>query len=605
MRFLILPAFVFAIQALAAPKDACSGYRASVSSGSATQKLKKYIDYNWKYLMNEHPEWATYVGLVEGNDRWTDNSPEAHARREKEAVCSLKALKKINRAQLKDADLVNYDLLVARVELGIEEAAFDSEYLVMNHLGGVHSDLPETIASMPARTKKDVENMLSRLEKIPELVKQTKYWMREGMKRKVTPVKMFMEKVPAQFDKVLTAKPEDSPLYKPFADLRGSLSENERAAFQARAKDLIAKTIGPSLLSLREFVVKEYIPASRESTSWKDMPNGPAWYAHMVKSMTTTAMTPEQLHQLGLKEVDRINAEMAKIRDTVKFKGDSKAFNKFLLTDKRFYFNDKDSLIATYRDIAKRLDPELPKLFKTLPRLTYGVREMPDYKAKDAPTAYYMGGSIENGRAGYFEANTYDLKTRPKWGMEALTMHEAVPGHHLQIALAQELKDVPQFRRYGGYTAFVEGWALYAESLGEEMGLYKDPYSKYGQLSYEMWRAIRLVVDTGIHHYGWSRQKSIDYMMAEMPKSQLETEVEVDRYMVMPGQALAYKVGQLKFRELREKSKAALGDNFDLRDFHDEVLRHGALPMHVLEKVVDEWITAEKKKKSKTKVRQV
>jgi uncharacterized protein (DUF885 family) len=330
----------------------------------------------------------------------------------------------------------------------------------------------------------------------------------------------------------------------------------------------------------------------------KDLPNGAAWYAFRVKEETTTNLTPDQLHELGLKEVARISGEMSKLREELKFKGDSKAFNKFLLTDKRFFYTDSTQLLMGFRDIAKRIDPELPHLFKTLPRLTYGVREMPPYKSAAAPAAYYEGGSLEAGRPGYFEANTSDLPGRPKWGMEALTLHETVPGHHLQISIAQELKGLPEFRKQGSYTAYVEGWGLYAEGLGNELGLYKDAYSKYGQLSYEMWRAIRLVVDTGMHAKGWTRQQALDYFADTMPKSATETANEVDRYITWPGQALAYKVGQLKFKELRERAQIALGDKFDVREFHDELLRHGSLPMDVLESAVNEWIDTQKHSKN-------
>ncbi len=583
----------------ATPKNACAGFLNTAAAGSASQKLKKLIDFSWKYSLKEFPEFATYAGSSEGNDRWTDNSAEAAARREKETLCKLQALKKISRAKLKGADLVNYELLLNRTQLEADGMPFDSEYLVMDHMSGLQTDVADTLLSMPAANRKDVENMIKRLEKTPVLVQQTLYWLREGAKRKVTPVKMFMAKVPAQFDKVLTTKIEDSPIYKPFADLApGNIGGEEIAALQKRAREVIQWTVNPALAELRDYLVKEYIPAARESTSWKDMPNGPAWYALNVKSYTTTSMTPEELHDLGLKEVARIGTEMTKIRERLKFRGDAQEFNKFLLSDKKFYFNDKEALLSAYRDIAKRIDPELPRLFKTLPRLTYGVRPMPDYKEKDSPTAYYMGGSLENARAGYFEANTYDLKARPKWGMEALTMHEAVPGHHLQIAIAQEIKNVPEFRKFGGYTAFIEGWGLYAESLGEEMGFYKDPYSKYGQLTYEMWRAVRLVVDTGIHQYGWPRQKAIDYMMAQMPKTQLESEIEIDRYITWPGQALAYKVGQLKFKELRERAQTKLGEKFDVREFHDELLNNGALPLDVLGKMIDDWINLRLKEKA-------
>lgn len=601
MRFVLATVLLIAGAAQAAPKNACGGYEKAVASGTANLKLKKFIDFNWKYLMKEYPEWATYVGLKIDNDKWSDGSPEAKERREVEIVCALKALKKIPRAQLKGTDRVNYDLLAYRLQLASEEIPFGGEYLVISQLSGPHSDLPETLASMPSGSKKDVENILSRMDKIPLVVQQSMHWMREGLKKKITPVKMFMEKVPAQFDKVLTEKTEDSPFYKPFAELKTGLTPEEIAEFQKRAKEVITAKINPALNQMREYLVAEYIPNCRETISMKDLPDGAKWYDLSIKSFTTTTMTADQLHELGIKEVERISSEMTRIREQLKFKGDAEEFNKFLLTDKRFYYTDKEALLTGYRDIAKRIDAELPKIFKTLPRLTYGIRPIPDYKAKESPAAYYNGGSLENGKAGNFEANVYDLKTRPKWGMEALTMHEAVPGHHLQISIAQEIKDLPEFRRYDGWTAYVEGWGLYAESLGDEMGFYKDPYSKYGQLSYEMWRAVRLVVDTGIHAKGWSRQQAIDYMQSKVPKSKLETEVEIDRYITWPGQALAYKVGQLKFRELRERSRERLGDDFDLREFHDEVLKNGALPMDVLDQSIEEWLREKSKAKKKPK----
>jgi uncharacterized protein (DUF885 family) len=509
----------------------------------------------------------------------------------------LAALKKIPRASLRGEDRINWDLMKRRSEVSIEETKFDGDYLVLDQLSGLHMDIPDLLAAMPTANAQDYENMIARLNGVPQVEEQTEILLREGLKRKVTPVKMFLTRVPAQFDKVLTPTIEDSPIYQPFKDINPTLSAEQRTSLRTRAKEAIQNKVYPALQKLKTFVVKEYTPGARESISYADMPNGKAWYAFEVKKETTTDMTPEQLHQLGLREVARITKEMEKVKEQVKFKGDLKAFNKFLLTDPQFYYTDKESLLRGYRDIAKRIDPELPKLFKTLPRLTYGVRAMPDFRAKEAPGAYYEGGSLESGRPGYFTANTYDLKARPKWGMEALTMHEAVPGHHLQIALAQEIKGLPEFRKYGGYTAFIEGWGLYAESLGDEMGFYKDPYSKYGQLSYEMWRAVRLVVDTGIHFKGWTRQQAVDYFLATMPKTPLESEVEVDRYITWPAQALAYKVGQLKFRELREKAKAELGESFDVREYHDQVLGHGALPLDVLQKSVDDWITTVKKSK--------
>ena len=325
-----------------------------------------------------------------------------------------------------------------------------------------------------------------------------------------------------------------------------------------------------------------------------DMPDGQDWYAFRVRQMTTTDMTPQEIHDLGLSEVARIRAQMDRVIEESGFEGSFEDFTEFLRTDAQFYFDQPEELLAAYRDISKRADPELVKLFGKLPRLPYGVVPVPSYAEKSQTTAYYQQGSLEAGRPGNFYANTYDLKTRPKWEMEALTLHEAVPGHHLQISIAQELEDLPWFRRFGGETAFVEGWGLYSESLGEEMGFYKDPYSKFGQLTYEIWRAIRLVVDTGMHALGWTRQEAIDFFKANTGKTEHDIVVEVDRYIVWPGQALAYKIGELKIKELRAMAKDELGDAFDIRAFHDQVLGNGALPLRVLETHIKEWVASQK-----------
>lgn len=593
MRITILTlVLTLALPAVAEQKKSiCMILDKAVSSGTAKHKLTRYLDEIWKHEMEEDPEFATYAGYPGQNDRWTDMSIEALDRADKEEECQLKALKKIPRSGLKGEDQVTFDLALYSIERSIEANKFGGRYLVLDHMGGLHMDIVDTLAGMPKANKADYENMISRLSKVPELEEQIEALLKEGLKRKITPVKMFLERTPAQFDLVLTSKVEDSPLYEPFKDIGGTVKDSEKAGLQKKALEVIQTKTYPALQRLRAFVVKEYIPGARESISQESMPNGKLWYEYMIQKHTTTKKTAEELHQLGLNEVARITAEMKKIKDQVQFKGDLKAFNKYLLTEDRFYFKNKDDLLNAYRAIGKRVDPELPRLFKTLPRLPYGIREVPEYKAKETPTAYYEGGSLEAGRAGYFVANTYDLKARPKWGMEALTLHEAVPGHHLQIALAQEIQGLPNFRKYSGYTAYTEGWGLYGEYLGTELGMYKDPYSKYGQLTYEIWRAVRLVVDTGIHHKGWSRKQAIEYFTGAMPKSQLEAEVEVDRYITRPGQALAYKVGELKFRELREKAQARLGDKFDVREFHDELLKHGSLPLDILEKIVNEWLS--------------
>ncbi|HYQ83225.1 MAG TPA: DUF885 domain-containing protein, partial [Rubrobacter sp.] len=324
------------------------------------------------------------------------------------------------------------------------------------------------------------------------------------------------------------------------------------------------------------------------------LPDGEAWYALAVRESTTTDLTPRQIHDIGLAEVKRIRAEMDEVIRSTGFKGSFEEFLTFLRTDPRFYFEKPEDLVTAYREICKRADPELVKLFGRLPRLPYGVDVIPEYAAKSQTTAYYSQGSLAAGRPGMYSVNTYDLKSRPRYEMEALSLHEAVPGHHLQVSLAQEIEGIPTWRRYDDYTAYVEGWGLYAESLGEEMGFYKDPYSKFGQLTYEMWRAVRLVVDTGMHSLGWSREQAIDYFKANAGKAEHDITVEIDRYIVTPGQALAYKLGELKIKELRAFAEKELGAKFDIRAFHDEVLGRGALPLDLLEKNVRGWVAGRK-----------
>ncbi len=596
ISFLVLAACLSVenLFARAKTKD-CLGFRKTLSSVTATKQFQKFLKAQWEYQMVEYPDQATYLGWPGQNDRLTDLSWKAIERRRENNLCQTEVLQKIKRTSLKEQDRVSYDLNLRDLKISIEGSRFKGDYLVLNHMNGVQIDIPDLFLAMPKNNLKDYQNILSRLEKIPELIDQTLWLLQEGLKQKVTPVQMFLRKVPAQFDILLTEDISKSPLYGSFVDIQAGLDAEQKAQLQNKAKYLLQEKVYPAYKKLKEFLVKTYIPQAQTATAWTAMPDGQKWYEFFVRYHTTLNRTPQELHDLGLSEVARIQKEMLKIKDEVKFKGDLKAFNQFLLKDDQFYFKQSKDLMSAYRDFAKQIDAELPKYFRRLPRLTYGVREMAAYKSAAAPTAYYQNGSIEGGRPGYFEANTYNLRARPKWGIEALTLHEAVPGHHLQIALAAEIEDLPDFRKNASYTSYVEGWALYAESLGTEMGFYKDPYSHYGQLAYEMWRAVRLVVDTGMHQLGWSREKALNYFMELLPKSRLESEVEIDRYITWPGQALAYKVGQLKISELRARAEKALGATFDLREFHDEILKNGAIPMDLLEQNINDWL----KKKSK------
>jgi uncharacterized protein (DUF885 family) len=388
--------------------------------------------------------------------------------------------------------------------------------------------------------------------------------------------------------------PEKSAFFTPFKTFPKDVSAADQERLKAAGKDAIAKNVIPAFRKFKDYFVKEYLPACYPQVGIWQIPNGNEYYAYLARSYTTTNLTPEQIHQKGLSEVARIRAEMEKIKTQVGFKGSLHEFFDYLRTDKKFFYKTPEELLEAYRAMSKRIDPELVKVFKTLPRTPYGVVPIPDNIAPDTTTAYYNSPAADGSRAGRYYVNLYKPEVRPKWEMMALSLHESVPGHHLQLSLQQELGELPNFRKYGGYTAFIEGWGLYSESLGEDMGLYDDPYSKFGQLTYEMWRAVRLVVDTGMHYYKWDRQRAIDYFKDNAAKTDQDIVNEIDRYISDPGQALAYKIGELKLKELRQRSKDQLGDKFDIREFHDAVLLAGALPLDILEKNVDKWIAKKK-----------
>jgi prolyl oligopeptidase len=412
------------------------------------------------------------------------------------------------------------------------------------------------------------------------------------MAKGIVPPKIIMQRVPAQIRKQLVENPEQSLFYKPFANIPDHFAPVEKKRITSAAREVIREKVVRAYQKLYEFFDKAYLPACRESIGASELPNGRAYYEFRVRQFTTTEMTPDEIHQLGLNEVARIRKEMAEVINEVGFEGAFEEFIHFLRTDPQFYYDNAEELFEGYLAVAKRIDPQLVNLFGKLPRMPYGLKEIPEAIAPDTTTAYYTRPAADGSRAGYYYVNLYKPETRPKYEMEVLTVHESVPGHHLQIALQQELEQLPDFRRYSGFTVFVEGWGLYSERLGYELGLYKDPYSRFGQLTYDMWRAVRLVVDTGMHYKAWSRQKAIDYFLANAARQELDIVNEIDRYISWPGQALAYKLGQLKFLELRRKATNALGDKFDIRAFHDTVLGKGAVPLSVLEKMVDRWIEA-------------
>jgi uncharacterized protein (DUF885 family) len=445
------------------------------------------------------------------------------------------------------------------------------------------------IAASGAASASAFENMLARLEALPVMLAQVKELMRRGLEAGLTPPRITLRDVAAQIVSQAPAAADESPLLRAFDRFPEAVPPAEQERLRREAARIYEAKAGPAFRELHDFFLGEYLPRTRETIALRDVPDGEAWYAFLVRQSTTTDLTPDEIHRMGLDEVARIRGLMELVVKDSGFAGTFAGFVDFLRTDPRFFYERAEDLVAGYRDIVKRADPELVRLFGRLPRLPYGVRPVPAYAEKSQTTAYYEPGSPEAGRPGYFYANTYDLRARPKWEMEPLALHEAVPGHHLQIALAQELPALPEFRKHGFYTAYVEGWGLYAESLGGEMGFYQDPYSRFGQLTYEVWRAIRLVVDTGLHALGWPRQQAIDYFISNAGKAEHDIVVEVDRYIVWPGQALAYKIGELKIKELRARSQRALGPAFDVRAFHDQVLGEGALPLEVLDDRIRSW----------------
>lgn len=560
-----------------------------------SQRLAELFDLQWEYELAEYPTTATYIGVAGYNDRWTDRSLDAIERRKAALARPVAVLDDIDRAQLSPAEQLDYDLFARTSRRELEGARFPAEYLPIDQFDGAHLALPQVFAVAPTSTRQDYEDMIARLEAVPEVVDEWLVLMRLGLDAGITQPAVVLRDVPQQVVDLMISDLGQNPFYAPFLAMPETINPDVAASLRQRAQTALTEMVIPAYGRLRDFLTETYLPGARNDIAFGSLPDGEAWYRYLVEGYTTTQLTPREIHELGLAEVARIRAEMSRTIDMAGFGDDFEGFVEFLRTDDRFYHETAEDLLIGYRDIAKRIDPALMRLFGKLPRMTYGVEPTPDYNAPSDATARYLSGSTEAGRAGTFFANTYNLRSRPIWEMEALTLHEAVPGHHLQLALQQEIEGLPEFRRYGGYTVFIEGWGLYAESLGEELGLYRDPYSKFGQLTYEIWRAIRLVVDTGMHSMGWTRDEAIAYFMENTSKPEHDVTVEIDRYIVMPGQALAYKLGELKFKELRAAAREALGDAFDIRAFHDVLLAEGALPLDVLDARMREWLDAQQR----------
>jgi len=546
----------------------------------------------WERSLRESPENASYNGDRRYNDRWTDASLDAIAAREAGDRSALERLEAIDRATLSATDQLDYDTFHWQLQHSVERQKFREYLLPIGHQGG-----PQTIDGiaevLPFATIEDYEDWLKRLQALPVVVAQVMLLMDEGVKAGNLPPRVLMQRVPAQIAAQVVDQPEKSGFYKPFLKMPEGIADAQRARLQAEAGRIITSDVVPAYRRLQAYFNDEYLPRTRDSIAASDLPDGKAYYDFLAGYYTTTDLSADEIHDIGLKEVARIRAEMEKVRTSTGFHGSLDEFFTFLRTDPRFFHKTPEALLNAYRALSKRIDPELVKVFKTIPRLPYGVRPIPDAIAPDTTTAYYQPGASDGTRPGYYYVNLYKPEMRPTWEMMPLSLHEAVPGHHFQFARGLELPDAPMFRRTAYFVAYSEGWGLYAEQLGFEMGLYDDPYDHFGQLTYEMWRAVRLVVDTGMHAKGWSRERAIAYFKDNAPKTDQDIVNEVDRYIAWPAQALAYKVGQLKISALRAKAQRELGAKFDLRAFNDTVLETGSVPLDTLERHVDAWIAAQ------------
>jgi uncharacterized protein (DUF885 family) len=565
----------------------------ALAAKAANAPLNKLIEQTWQEDLSDNPLMATSLGDARYNDKWPDMSQVAIDAHQKKNYVRLQALAKIPRDKLEKADQLNYDLFTRDIKQRIDEYQFKPWMFELSTLGG-----PQQIAQVaefaPFKTAKDYDNWIARLNASGGYIDQWILLFTQGTTERLVQPRIVINKVLDQLKGALVADTEANPFYAPFKNFPAGIADADKARLAAAGKMAVQTVAIPAMQRLDKFLREVYLPASRDTIGIYDIPGGSQYYNFAIKTYTTVDnMDAARIHNLGQDEVKRIRGEMEKTLENINFLGTLDQFLNFMRTDPRFYLKTPEELMAAYTKAARGIEPELPKLFGKLPKQPFGIRAIPDATAPTTTTAYYQPGSLDGSRPGNFYVNLYKPETRPTWEIEVLTAHESVPGHHLQIALSYELTGIPEFRRNAGYTAFVEGWALYSEKLGYDLGLYKDDFSKMGQLNYDMWRAVRLVVDTGMHSFKWTRDQAIYFFMQNTAKNKLDIENEVDRYISVPGQALAYKIGQLKIQALRAEAEKALGDRFDVRAFHDQILGQGALPMAVLETETRSWIAAQ------------
>ncbi len=558
------------------------------------QQLLSLFDEQWQYVLRTNPEWATMLGDNRYNDRLSDESPEFFQSELEQQRKFLSRFEAIDPAGFSRQDTLSRELMIRELRQQIEGAQFKSWEMPVNQMNGMHLELPDMVALTPFNTVTDYENYLSRLRQIPHAFDQMTANMRQGLRDGLMPPRYLLEKVSAEADDVASKTSENSPFAEPVKKFPSSVP----AADQKRLRDAVfaavADQIIPAYQRFAAFVRNDYAPHGRTDPGVWSLPDGAARYRFEIRRMTTTDRTPEEIHALGLKQIDDIEAEMLAVAHKLGFK-DLATLNDHIKNERRFYATSGQQVLDLYTNYARGMEPELPKLFGHLPKSKLTVIPMEASRSKNAVPADYTDGAADGSRPGHINVNEWDPEHRLVLNIEAIAYHEGIPGHHLQLSLAQEMQNLPEFRRHAGYTAFVEGWALYAERLGKEVGHYQDPYSDYGRLENEMWRAIRLVIDTGVHEKRWSRDQMVEYFHRYTAMDEPNVQSEVDRYIAWPGQALAYKLGQLEILKLREEARQKLGNKFDIRAFHDEVLGNGALPLDVLDSEVSSWIDNQSK----------
>ena len=561
------------------------------SSESPQDQFESLLGSEWSKVVNDNPVYASSMGDLSRNTEWSDTSVENIYSDHQHQLDVLNRLDNLDISNFSEDNKVNYKLFKQEYKNSTESHAYKTFLIPFSHRGGIQLQ-HETISIVPLRNKQHYLDWIERISKIDVLVDAAIEKAKLGISEEIVPPRFLMQKVFKQIKLQAFVEPKDSPFYRAFLEIDSSIERVDIDEIQQEALNVIKLKVIPAYVKLHRFFKDEYLPACRTSIGIKEINNGKEYYEFLARKFTTTNLSPKEIHEIGLSEVARIRDEMDIIINDVKWEGTFKSFLDDLRTNPKFYYETSEELFESYLATSKRIDPELVKLFKVLPSMPYGLKPIPMESAPDTTTAYYQRPAADGSRAGYYYVNLYRPEVRPKYEIEVLSVHEAMPGHHLQIALAMEL-DLPNFRKYGGITAFVEGWGLYSERLGYDLGLYKDPYSKFGQLTYDMWRAIRLVVDTGMHYFDWTRQDAINYFLENSAKTKQDVMNEVDRYINWPGQALAYKIGQLKILELRAKAESEFGEDFDIKDFHHEVLKRGALPLDILEEYINQWIEKE------------